>query len=140
MRQYKDALDALRFTEEEQDMLIQRLNQAAQTAQKPKKRRYPRRAILIAAVAACVLAFTAVAGAVVGFFADPEAGRTRLAEFFQMSGSDVETGTGFVASGASDTAHGVTISLDGIYADEQTVYAIFSAVKDDGTPLSLIHI
>lgn len=134
MRQYKDALDALRFTEEEQDMLIQRLNQAAQTAPTPHKRRHPRRIILIAAVAACVLAFTAAAGAVVGFFADPESGRTQLAKFFQMSDGDVETDTGFVASGASDTAHGVTISLDGIYADDQTVYAIFSAVKDDGTP------
>ena len=134
MRQYKDALDALRFTEEEQDMLIQRLNQAAQTAPTPRKRRHPRRIILIAAAAACVLAFTAAAGAVVGFFADPESGRTQLAKFFQMSDSDVETDTGFVASGASDTAHGVTISLDGIYADDQTVYAIFSAVKDDGTP------
>lgn len=134
MRQYKDALDALRFAEEEQDMLIQRLKQAAQTAQKPKKRRHPRKVICIAAVAACVLTFTAAAGAVVGFFADPEAGRTHLAEFFQMSGGDVETDTGFVASGVSDTDHGVTISLDGMYADEQTIYTIFSAVKEDGTP------
>lgn len=134
MRQYKDALDALRFTEEEQDMLIQRLKQAAQTAQKPKKRRHPRKVICIAAVAACVLTFTAAAGAVVGFFADPEAGRTHLAEFFQMSGGDVETDTGFVASGASDTNHGVTVTLDGIYADEQTVYAIFSVAKENGTP------
>ena len=134
MRQYKDALDALRFTEEEQDMLIQRLKQAAQTAQKPKKRRHPRKVICIAAVAARVLTFTAAAGAVVGFFADPEAGRTHLAEFFQMSGGDVETDTGFVASGASVTDHGVTISLDGMYADEQTIYTIFSAVKEDGTP------
>ena len=134
MRQYKDALDALRFTEEEQDMLIQRLKQAAQTAQKPKKRRHPRKVICIAAVAACVLTFTAAAGAVVGFFADPESGRKHLAEFFQMSGGDVETDTGFVASGASVTDHGVTISLDGMYADEQTIYTIFSAVKEDGTP------
>ena len=134
MRQYKDALDALRFTAEEQDMLIHRLNQAAQPAQKPKKRRHPRKVICIAAVAACVLTFTAAAGAVVGFFADPEAGRTHLAEFFQMSGGDVETDTGFVARGASVTDHGVTISLDGMYADEQTIYTIFSAVKEDGTP------
>lgn len=134
MRQYKDALDALRFTEEEQDMLIQRLKQAAQTAQKPKKRRHPRKVICIAAVAACVLTFTAAAGAVVGFFADPEAGRTHLAEFFQMPDGDVETDTGFVARGASVTDHGVTISLDGMYADEQTIYTIFSAVKEDGTP------
>lgn len=134
MRQYKDALDALRFTEEEQDMLIQRLKQAAKTAQKPKKRRHPRKVICIAAVAACVLTFTAAAGAVVGFFADPEAGRTHLAEFFQMPDGDVETDTGFVARGASVTDHGVTISLDGMYADEQTIYTIFSAVKDDGTP------
>lgn len=37
MRHYKDALDALHFTKEEEDMLIQRLKQAAETAQKPRK-------------------------------------------------------------------------------------------------------
>ncbi|WP_346705142.1 DUF4179 domain-containing protein [uncultured Agathobaculum sp.] len=134
MRQYKDALDALRFTEEEQAMLIQKLTQAAQTTPKQKKRRHPRKVFCVAAAAACVLAFTAAAGAVVGFFADPDGGRTRLAEFFGGSAGDVETTTGFVASGASVTDHGVTISLDGMYADEQTVYAIFSAAKEDGTP------
>lgn len=134
MRQYNKALDELHFTEEEQTMLIQKLTQAAQTAPKPIKRRHPRKVICIAAVAACVLAFTAAAGAVVGYFADPEAGRARLAEFFGGASGDIESNTGFVASGASDTAHGVTVSLDGVYADEQTVYAIFSAVKDDGTP------
>ena len=134
MRQYKDALDALRFTEEEQTMLIQKLTQAAQTTPKQKKRRHPLKVFCVPAAAACVLAFTAAAGAVVGFFADPDGGRTRLAEFFGGSAGDVETTTGFVASGASVTDHGVTISLDGMYADEQTVYAIFSAMKTDGTP------
>lgn len=134
MRQYDEALDALRFTEEEQDMLIQRLKQAAATPPVPHKRRHPRKVIFIAAAAACVLTFTVAAGAVVGFFADPDAGRARLAEFFGGSANDVETTTGFVASGASVTDHGVTISLDGMYADEQTVHAIFSAVKEDGTP------
>lgn len=134
MRQYNDALDALRFTEEEQTMLIQNLTQAAKHAEKPRKRRHPRKVICIAAVAACVLAFTAAASAVVGFFADPDTGRAHLAQFFDLSNTDIENNTGFVASGASATDHGVTVSLDGVYADEQTVYAIFSAVKDDGTP------
>lgn len=134
MRRYNEALDALHFTEEEQDMLMQRLKQAAETAPVPHKRRHPRRVVLIAAIAACMLAFTAAAGAVVGFFADPDAGRTRLAEFFNLSSGDIETDTGFVASGAGVTDHGVTIALDGIYADDQTVYAIFSVAKEDGTP------
>ena len=42
MRQYNDALDALRFTEEEQAMLTKKLEQAAQAAQRPRKRRHPR--------------------------------------------------------------------------------------------------
>lgn len=134
MRQYNDALDALRFTEEEQDMLIQKLKQAAETASMPRKRRHPRKAVLIAAITVCALAFTAAAGAVVGFLVDPDAGRAHLAEFFGQSGGDIEADTGFVASGASDTNHGVTVTLDGIYADEQTVYAIFSVVREDGTP------
>lgn len=134
MRPYKHALDALRFTEEEQDMLIQNLKQAAETVPAPRKRRHPRRAVVLAAAVACALAFTAAAGAVVGFFADPAAGRARLAKFFGASASTVESGTGFVASGASVTDHGVTISLDGMYADDQVIYAIFSAVKTDGTP------
>lgn len=134
MRHYNKALDALRFTEEEQTMLIQKLTQVAQTAPQPKKRRHPRKVICIAAVAACILAFTAAAGAVVGYFADPEVGRARLAEFFGGSAGNIETNTGFVASGASDTDHGVTVTLDGVYADEQTAYAIFSVAKEDGTP------
>lgn len=134
MRQYDEALDALRFTEEEQDMLIQRLKQAAETAQKPRKRRRPPKAILIAAIIACVLTFTAAAGAVISFFADPEAGRARLADFFNLSPDTVEENTGFTASGASAECNGVTVTLSGMYTDEQTVHAIFSAVKEDGTP------
>ena len=41
MRRYNDALDALRFTEEEQEMLIRKLEQAANAAQQPRRRRHP---------------------------------------------------------------------------------------------------
>ena len=61
MRQYNDALDALRFTEEEQNMLTKKLEQAAQSAQKPRKRRHPRRVVCIAAAVAVLCSTTAFA-------------------------------------------------------------------------------
>lgn len=133
MRHYKDALDALHFTKEEEDMLIQRLKQAAETAQKPRKWRRPPKAILIAAIIACVLTFTAAAGAVISFFMDPEAGRARLADFFNLSPDTVEENTGFTASGASAECNGVTVTLSGMYTDEQNLCALFSVTKQDGS-------
>lgn len=56
MREYNDALDALCFTEEEQAMLTKKLEQAAQSAQRPRKRRHPRRVVCIAAAAAMLTA------------------------------------------------------------------------------------
>ena len=61
MRRYNDALDALRFTEEEQEMLIRKLEQAANAAQQPRRRRHPRRVLCIAAAVACALTVTAAA-------------------------------------------------------------------------------
>ena len=61
MRQYNDALDALRFTEEEQAMLTKKLEQAAQAAQRPRKRRHPRRVMCIAAAVAILCSTTAFA-------------------------------------------------------------------------------
>lgn len=61
MREYNEALDALCFTEEEQAMLTKKLEQAAQSAQRPRKRRHPRRVVCIAAAAACALTVTAAA-------------------------------------------------------------------------------
>lgn len=133
MRRYNEALDALHFTEAEQDMLIEQLKQAAAAAQKPKKRRRPPKAILIAAIIACVLTFTAAAGTVVVFFADPDAGRARLADFFNLSPDIVEENTGFTASGASTECNGVTVTLSGMYTDEHNVCALFSVTKQDGS-------
>ena len=61
MRQYNDALDALRFSEEEQAMLTKKLERAAQAAQRPRKRRHPRRVVCIAAAVAILCSTTAFA-------------------------------------------------------------------------------
>lgn len=61
MRPYDDALSALRFTEEEQTMLIKRLTQAVHAAEKPARRRHPRRVLCIALAATCALTITAAA-------------------------------------------------------------------------------
>ena len=61
MREYNEALDALCFTEEEQAMLTKKLEQAAQSAQRPRKRRHPRRVVCIAAAVAILCSTTAFA-------------------------------------------------------------------------------
>ena len=131
MRRYKEALDALRFTEEEQAMLTKKLEQAAAAAQPPRKRRHPRRVICTALIAA-ILVITAAAG-YAGYLADPEAARTQLAKFFHLSPENAEEYSGFTANGAYDVCNGVIVSLDGIYTDDHTVCAIFSVTKEDGT-------
>ena len=131
MRRYKEALDALRFTEEEQAMLTKKLEQAAEAAKPPRKRRHPRRVICTALIAA-ILVITAAAG-YAGYLADPEAARTQLAKFFHLSPENAEEDSGFTANGAYDVCNGVIVSLDGIYTDDHTVCAIFSVKKEDGT-------
>ena len=131
MRRYKEALDALRFTEEEQAMLTKKLEQAAEAAQPPRRRRHPRRVICTALIAA-ILVITAAAG-YAGYLADPEAARTQLAKFFHLSPENAEDYSGFTANGAYDVCNGVIVSLDGIYTDDHTVCAIFSVTKEDGT-------
>lgn len=86
MREYNEALDALCFTEEEQAMLTKKLEQAAQSAQRPRKRRHPRRVVCIAAAVACALTVTAAAAnslapILQGYFADSTpAAKQTLAE------------------------------------------------------------
>ena len=112
-------------------MLTKKLEQAAEAAKPPRKRRHPRRVICTALIAA-ILVITAAAG-YAGYLADPEAARTQLAKFFHLSPENAEENSGFTANGAYDVCNGVIVSLDGIYTDDHTVCAIFSVKKEDGT-------
>lgn len=124
MRQYKDALDALRFTEEEQDMLIQQLNQAAQTAQKPKKRRHPRRAILIAAVAAILCSTTAFA----------VKSNWIQALYPSTDPSQVEP----LVQPVENSIHkdGMTFTIEAVLGDRYNVLLVYTLSRDDGQPLT----
>lgn len=124
MRQYKDALDALRFTEEEQDMLIQRLNQAAQTAQKPKKRRHPRRAILVAAVAAILCSTTALAVKYNWLQAlYPSTDPAQVEPLIQPVENSIHK-------------DGMTFTIDAVLGDRYNVLLVYTLSRDDGQPLT----
>ena len=66
MRRYKEALDALRFTEEEQAMLTKKLEQAAEAAQPPHEHRshMSRRIAVLAAVLAALVTVSAFAASI----------------------------------------------------------------------------
>lgn len=124
MRRYNEALDALHFTEEEQDMLMQRLKQAAETAQKPQRRRHPRLTILIAAVAAILCSTTA--------FALKSNWLQTL--YPATTPSQVEP---FVQP-VENSIHkdGMTFTIEAVLGDRYNVLLVYTLSRDDGQPLT----
>lgn len=135
-REYTDALDNLRFSDEAKARMVDNLMDAA--AQQPPVQQKPRRRAFrlprIAAVgvaAALVLGIGAGATGVLKTAGEAFSGvfgPTADTEIIDQIGRPI---------GASDTSGGVTITADAIIGDKYHYAITYSIVKDDGTPFDI---
>lgn len=127
--EYKQELDALRFTPEQKTQLAAATVAAAQK-QTRRVRRPIGRTVLAAACITAVLAVSAGASGVLKnaaeVFAPIFGGTAAQTEVIDKIGYPI---------GASATDNGVTISADAIMGDEYNAAIVFTFTRDDGTAL-----
>lgn len=128
MKTYREALDALRFTPEQKAAIVENLLAAAQAGQVRAPRRKWGRVIAAAAVAAALCAACA-SGAL----------QNALAILSAQFGSDpeqqqvIETITRPAAASATD--NGVTISVDAVMGDGNSLVVLYRMERADGQPV-----
>ena len=127
--EYKTAMDALRYTDEQKALLAEHAAQAARKAQARSHRPLLRTAL----IAACLTAALAVTAGATGIlksageaFAPIFGGSAAQTEIIDKIGYPI---------GASDTAGGVTITADAILGDAYNPAIVFTITRDDGTAL-----
>ena len=127
--EYKTAMDALRYTDEQKALLAEHAAQAARKAQARSHGPLLRTAL----IAACLTAALAVTAGATGIlksageaFAPIFGGSAAQTEIIDKIGYPV---------GASDTDNGVTITADAVMGDAYNAAIIFTITRDDGTAL-----
>ena len=127
--EYKQAMDSLRFTDEQKKSLAEQALRAAEQAA-PRRRKPVWRTALIAAAVAAVLAVgagaTGVLKTAVESFSDIFGGSAAQTEIIDKIGRPI---------GAGDTDNGVTITADAIIGDAYNAAIVYTIRRDDGTPL-----
>lgn len=130
--EYKDAMNALHYTDEQKSLLAAQAAQAAQSARRTERR--TRRPLLrTALIAACLTAALAVTAGATGVL---KSAAEAFAPIFGGSAAQTEIidKIGYPVS-ASDTAGGVTITADAVLGDRYNAAIVFTITRDDGTAL-----
>ncbi|MCI6055544.1 DUF4179 domain-containing protein [Dysosmobacter sp.] len=130
--EYKDAMNALHYTDEQKALLAAQAAQAAQSARRTG--RHTRRPLLrTALIAACLTAALAVTAGATGVL---KSAAEAFAPIFGGSAAQTEIidKIGYPV-GASDTAGGVTITADAVLGDRYNAAIVFTITRDDGTAL-----
>ena len=128
-REYKNAMDALHFSEEAKNRMVDRLLESAEQPEKPavhRVRRFPRIAA-VGVAAALVLSIGAGASGVLKSASEVFAGvfgPTADTEIIDQIGRPI---------GASDTSNGVTVTADAILFDGYNYLISYTLEKDDGS-------
>ena len=129
--EYTEAMNGLRFTEEQKAAIAARAAEAARTQARPRRSRRP--VGRTALIAACLdLALTATAGATgvlksaAEVFAPLFGGSPAQTEIIDQIGYPV---------GASDTDNGVTVTADAVLGDAYNAVIVYTISRDDGTRL-----
>lgn len=125
--EYKEALDALRFTEAQKAEIARRAAAAAGAGPVRKARRPLTRVAVLAAAIALVSAVGASAAGVlpapVDVFAPLFSGAVAQTEVIDKIGHPI---------GASDTDHGITVSADAIMGDAYNAVIVYTLTREDG--------
>ena len=128
-REYKNAMDALHFSEEAKNRMVDRLLESAEQPEKPavhRVRRFPRIAA-VGVAAALVLSIGAGATGVLKSASEAFAGvfgPTADTEVIDEIGRPI---------GASDTVNGVTVTADAILFDGYNYLISYTLEKEDGS-------
>ena len=135
-REYTDALDGLRFSDEAKARMVDNLLDAA--AQQPPVQQKPhRRAFRLPRIAAVGVAAALVLGIGAGATGVLKtAGEAFSGVFGPTADTEIIDQIGRPV-GASDTSNGVTITADAIIGDKYHYAITYSIVKDDGTPFDI---
>ena len=127
--EYKQAMDGLRYTDEQKKILAEQALRAAGQAA-PRRRKPVWRTALIAAAVAAVLMVGAGATGVLKSAVDALSpifgGNASQTQVIDKIGRPI---------GASDTDNGVTITADAIIGDTYNAAIVYTIRRDDGTPL-----
>lgn len=129
--EYKDAMNALHYTDEQKALLAAQAAQAAQSARRTE--RHTRRPLLrTALIAACLTAALAVTAGATGVL---KSAAEAFAPIFGGSAAQTEIidKIGYPV-GASDTDNGVTITADAVLGDRYNAAIVFTITRDDGKP------
>ena len=130
--EYKDAMNALHYTDEQKSLLAAQAAQAAQSARRTERR--TRRPLLrTALIAACLTAALAVTAGATGVL---KSAAEAFAPIFGGSAAQTEIidKIGYPV-GASGTDNGVTITADAVLGDRYNAAIVFTITRDDGTAL-----
>ena len=127
LSEYKQSMDALRYTPEQKARLASEAAAAA-SRQAPRRTRRPLgRMAVIAAVMALVLAVGSSAAGIlpapVDVFAPLFGGSVAQTEIIDKIGHPI---------GASDTDSGITVSADAIMGDEYNAVIVYTLTREDG--------
>lgn len=127
MKDYRETMKDLSFTQEQKEAMVDRL--LAESPQTITHR--PRRRLLIAVAALLVLTGTAAAG---GFHALAQV----VAQIIDPNAAQSQTqiiDDHFSPIGISDTDNGVTITVEGVVGDTNSISVLYSITRDNGEPL-----
>ena len=125
-REYKNAMDALHFSEEAKNRMVDRLMERAEQPAPRRVRRFPRIAA-VGVAAALVLSIGAGATGILKSASEAFAGvfgPTADTEIIDQIGRPI---------GASDTVNGVTVTADAILFDGYNYLISYTLEKDDGS-------
>lgn len=131
MKQYRDTMEHLHFTQEQKMELVDRLMAAAEQPARPRHWSRLRRMAAVGVAAALVLAVGA--GATVTLtpagqvFSSILGGTPAQTQIMDQIGYPI---------GASDTQNGVTITADAIVGDTYSYAIVYSIAREDGQPLA----
>lgn len=135
-REYTDALDGLRFSNEAKARMVDNLLDAA-AQQSPVQQKPRRRAFRLPRIAAVGVAAALVLGIGAGATGVLKtAGEAFSGVFGPTADTEIIDQIGRPI-GASDTSGGVTITADAIIGDKYHYAITYSIVKDDGTPFDI---
>lgn len=128
MKDYRETMRDLSFTQEQKDAMVDRL--LAETPQTAHHR--PRKRMLGAVAALLVLTITACAAGgfqalaqVVAQIIDPNADQTQTQTIEDL----------FSHIGSSDTDNGVTVTVEGVIGDTNSISVLYSITRDSGESL-----
>lgn len=128
MKDYRETMRDLSFTREQKDAMVDRLlAETPQTAHhRPRKRMLGAvAALLVLTITACAAGGFQVLAQIAANIIDPNSTEAQAQTIEEL----------FTPIGISDTDNGVTITVEGVAGDTNSISVLYSITRDSGDPL-----